>query len=213
MKENGGKVYVCYGCIRWSGQPAHKKMCDTECTCTHPTCNTQTHTHTHWELCAELFHFWPWNFLQFSSHVVVSCIFHALVFPVEGPVCPREDFPLLQGHVLHQYIEIKGQISNVNEWVDLPFFLACLLACLLSFFLLSLKTKGYPDGCKDAIWIIGSSYLNWRHWFLLQVPECTAHVSRCAGDAAAFKYCSGPILSDSVNLSCHFQTQVGYRLK
>lgn len=44
---------------------------------------------------------------------------------------------------------------------------------------------------------------------LLQTPECFALVSRCAGDAAAFKCSSGIPTSDFVNLSCNFHIQVG----
>ena len=66
---------------------------------THARTHTHTHTHTHTlrAVCWTLL-FSPVEFLRFSSHVVISCIFHAPVVPVEGLVCPRQDSPQLQGH-------------------------------------------------------------------------------------------------------------------
>lgn len=65
-------------CVTFTSRALTHKQAQT---CTDPL----SHAHTHWELCVELFYFGcgtPPSFLLPSHRV--SCIFHALVVPVEG---------------------------------------------------------------------------------------------------------------------------------
>lgn len=93
MKENGGKVYV--GCVLDGQERAAHKKCVTLGVHAHIPHVRIVQTHTHTQLCVELLHL-----TVKLPPVVFSCIFHALAVPVKDLGCPREDSPLLQGHVL-----------------------------------------------------------------------------------------------------------------